>query len=283
MVDAVKLPIPSRAVLYQPHNGFRRLEQFIADPILKVLYGGTLNTRIQSYQISPLDVQTTINDGGVHYSLDPKVANSLWLSIVKIAQNINTAGNDYNPWTASDPLPLTIPATALHAIDMEAPLISVVLTNSDLNPLSKSFTSRDDLITQVHVYQHVANYYTSWIAEAIRRSLALGDLSPWNWGAYFGMKWDEFRARATRDEETLAALACAPGLIEGYDMKEIEKSMSLFITPKIGIYLIGKCTHRARPHSTPRLRRARCHVSPSRRKYLERKNRRRKISPRQVY
>jgi hypothetical protein len=275
MVGTTGLPVPSRAIFYQPHNGFRRLEQFIADPVLKVLYSGTLNTRIQSYQISPLDIQTTIDDGGIHYSLDSKIANSIWLSIVKIAQNINTAGNDYNPWTASKPLPLTIPADSLRAIDMEAPLISVVLTHSDLNPLSKRFVSKDDLISQVNVYQHVANYYTSWMAEAIRRSLALGNLSPWNWGAYFGITWKEFLARATRDEETLAALACAPGLIEEYDMEGIEKSMSFFITPMNDNQLIMKRAPRTRSYFTPYSRRTRRHVSPSRRKYLERKNRRR--------
>lgn len=211
---------------------FRGLEETLADPFLRALFQGAIGNLVLDYKPSPLDVVPHLRSGVTTYSLDPQVANSLWVSIRKIAQIIHCAGNNYNPFTTRQPLPITIPPARLRAIQLSSPLISMALAFPFNNPLLIECDTIDDILNRVIIIRHIANYYVRWMARGIKTSVEQGVGAAWNWGCYWGMTWSDFLDRLGVPVP-IKPLGGLPEGVLDYDGAAIDNSLTLILHPSL--------------------------------------------------
>ncbi|PPQ81628.1 hypothetical protein CVT26_003005, partial [Gymnopilus dilepis] len=199
----VSQPIPSRvnAVVTLPASAFTQLETVLKDPFLKVLFRGAINPGILDYRVSPLDITAQVVNGDTTFRLRESIAQTLWLTVVKLAQVIQCAGNNYNPYEANDhPLPLSIPDASFRSIGFDPLILPLVLFPATINPLLRPFPSIPAIEEEVCRVVQIVQVHIQWLAVAISRSLAQGVNSAWQWGAYFAVPWGDFMERVAGRE-----------------------------------------------------------------------------------
>ncbi|KAG6905365.1 hypothetical protein DXG01_003203 [Tephrocybe rancida] len=128
---------------------------------------------------------------------------------------VHCAAWQHNPYKSCKPLPSFIPTYQLLALSVTAPLISLILANPVANPLLEVFSSIKALHEHVQLIQQAAFHFIGWVGGAITRSIKIRDKSTWNWGAYWGLTWEEFLGRikavkeeGVKEESHLAMEAC---------------------------------------------------------------------------
>lgn len=137
----------------------RDLEAVLLDPFLRSIFYGAVGSTMLDFKPSRLDINTHLNFGVTSYSLDPAVASALWLGLKKLAQIIHCAGNDYNPFTTLQPLPITIPTEKLCSAGLSPPLISLILAFPFTNALLARCDSVEEVYRRIDIVRHIANYY----------------------------------------------------------------------------------------------------------------------------
>ncbi|KDR81257.1 hypothetical protein GALMADRAFT_208052 [Galerina marginata CBS 339.88] len=238
-------------LLHERNNGLRRIGFVLPDCYLRslifpLLGQYALNFRFENYHVH-VDVEF-----GVHlYSLRPGVAHAIWQSLVDIATFIVCAGNNFNPRdNPTKPLPISIPEEALRDIELKYPIIALVLTCRDENVLCHRFETRSELNLMVSTMRHVANYYVSWVAEALKRSIRQGLSSHWNWGAAFGLDWLLFLLRVGPIAANPHWISLQP-LIEEYDEDSIETSLAIVIRPTATLVFQDTLVRSTIGHASP--------------------------------
>ncbi|KAG6914070.1 hypothetical protein DXG01_002589 [Tephrocybe rancida] len=187
--------VQSRVLAYVAPSTLRELELAIKDTFLKILFRGSIGTSLLDYEFSLIDVVTHLDYGITSYTLDKLVADALWLVLRKIAQVVHCAAWQHNPYESRKPLPSFIPTYQLSALGVTAPLISLVLANPVANPLLEAFSSVKALRERVQLVKQAAFRFIGWIGNAITLSIEIGAGATWNWGAYWGLTWEEFLGR----------------------------------------------------------------------------------------
>jgi hypothetical protein len=149
-----------------------------------------------------------------------------------LAQIIQCTGNDYNPFVTQQPLPISIPPAHLHAAGLTTPLISLTLAVPFTNPLLAECETIDSVFHCVAIVKHIINFYIQWITQGIRNSLEQGEHTAWNWGVYWGMLWDQFRAHLGIVPPA-THLGKLPGGVVDYDLQTIDNSLVLILHPTL--------------------------------------------------
>lgn len=229
---ALTMPAVLSTLSRTSNPAFRAVESVLADPFLRALFQGAIGSLILDYRPSRLDIVPHLRSGVTTYLLDPQVAHSLWLSIRKIAQIINCAGNDYNPFTTIQPLLISIPPARLRAADLVSPLISLSLAFPFVNPLLVECDSVDDVYNRVTMVRHIANYYVRWMACGILKSVEQGLGAAWNWGSYWGMTWEDFLGRLGVHGPT-KPLGELPNGVVDYNGAAVNNSLALILHPTL--------------------------------------------------
>ncbi|RDB20174.1 hypothetical protein Hypma_012727 [Hypsizygus marmoreus] len=204
------MPNVQSTLTYTPFGAIRRLENVLHDSTLKTLFHGVINPSILTLRLSRFDINARLDYGTTIYSVDPTAAAALWNSVKKIAQVIHCAAYDINPYTSNRPLPPTLPLDHLASLGLRAPSCSIALSvKSGQAPLGMTATNCDVLYDLIAAFQQMATYYLEWLARAIETSLAQGLRSRWNWGAYWGINWEEFmdRAQGRINDEAIEGIA----------------------------------------------------------------------------
>lgn len=222
----------SSALSRTPNASLRELEVLLADPFLRTLFQGAIGSFVLDYKPSQLDVVTHLRYGVTTYSLDPLIADALYLALKKIGQIIHCAGNDFNPFTTLQPLPLSIPPSRLTEANLSTPLISLVLAFPGANPLLAECNSVNEVFHHVTVVRHIANYYVRWMARGIQTSIEQGVNAKWNWGIYWGMSWEDFMAQLGMPVTTSFLGELPSGVLE-YDDLLVNNSLALILHPTI--------------------------------------------------
>lgn len=107
------MPAVHTTLAYTNNAAFRGLERLRKDPFLRSLFQGTIGSLILDYKPSRLDIVTHLRYGVTTYSLDPLLADALYHALRKIDQIIHCTGNNLNPFTTLQPLPISIPTSHL--------------------------------------------------------------------------------------------------------------------------------------------------------------------------
>ncbi|KAF8059911.1 hypothetical protein FPV67DRAFT_1674467 [Lyophyllum atratum] len=218
--------VHSTAVTFVAHPTMRELERVIKNPFLKTLFRGAISSLLLDYAFNPLDIVPHLNIGLTTYSLEPRIATTLWTNILKIAQVIHCSALDFNPYTTSEPLPVAIPYDRFRALTLHAPVISLALQAPHRNPLLDEFLTIEEVQERVARVQHFGHYYIRWIGSGIERAVALGENAKgWNWGAYWGLSWEEFLEHV----EAHTPVRKVP--LPTYDSAAINHSLALILHP----------------------------------------------------
>jgi len=226
---SIELADPVNALTFQSDNSMRAIEASIHDPFIRALFQGALNTRVLNHQLCALDIEQTTEGT---FSVKKEIAIAIWQDVIKIAQIIHCAANDFSPFdqasfSGARLLPLTIPEHALESISLPAPIISISLVRPKANPLLVTFDNLESVKQRVEFVQSMANTYLAWLGVALGRSLQQGLRSQWNFGSYWGISHGEFLYRVGGDAERVQAVS--ETIFNSYDFTSIEASMSLLI------------------------------------------------------
>ncbi|KDR68034.1 hypothetical protein GALMADRAFT_146764 [Galerina marginata CBS 339.88] len=240
-------PSSSNAVAVRPHSSINLLKVVLQDPYLTTIFFGAINSRVTEYNISPLDVTVDLDLGVTSFLLDERLADSAWLAVVKLAQIVQCAGNQHNPYDLKGaPLPLTIPDAAFRSIDTEPILLPITLLTPTVNPLRQKYSSYQALLDQFALVQKTVLAHIAWMAIAIHRSLAQGPRSLWSWGSYFGIGWGEFLERVSGVHDVHSVRTPMPTIEEPYDLTSIENRVALVLHPTMSEAMISYNAREAR-------------------------------------
>ncbi|KAF8060239.1 hypothetical protein FPV67DRAFT_1453355 [Lyophyllum atratum] len=217
----------SKAISFVANPTTRELERVVNSPFLKTLFHGAIGSFLIDYAFTPLDIVTTVDYGVTHYSLEPQIATALWSTLTKLAQVIQCAAWDHNPFESAEPLPVSISLDKLHSIDLAPPILPLVLASPERNPLLDPFECVYDVKHRLILVQHITMYYVRWLAQGVERSLKQGLDCQWNWGAYWGLSWEEFVAHV----EEPKSIVRVP--LPAYNAAAVDNSLALILHPTL--------------------------------------------------
>ncbi|KAF8059029.1 hypothetical protein FPV67DRAFT_1675643 [Lyophyllum atratum] len=218
--------VHSTALTFVASPTMRQIEAVIRDPFLKSLFRGAIASPLLDYQYNPLDIIPHLDHGATSYTLDPRVATSLWSLMTKMAQVVHCAAHDFDPYTSGKELPITLPRDRLKSLQLSTPTLSYVLAFPHRNPLLDAFPSMEQLRFRLQLVQHIACSYLVWIGKGIERSVAQGMACSWNWGAYWGMQWEEFLERLEQPAKYIP-------VVPVYDNKAVDDSLTMILHPSL--------------------------------------------------